>query len=78
MGMGGANGCGWSWLIWVVLVYLVDLKEAVDLTAFILLLLHFLSEALPLTLFDGVSVLEGPTSPSVSFPHIITGVTTPV
>lgn len=59
-------------------MYLVDFKKAVDLAAFVLLLLHFLREALPLALLNGVGVLEGPASPSVSFPHIITGVTTPV
>lgn len=57
--------------------YLVDLQEAVDLAAFVLLLLHLLRESLPLALLDGVSVLEGPASPPVRLPHIVTGVAAP-
>lgn len=57
--------------------YLVDLQEAVDLAAFVLLLLHLLRESLPLALLDGVCVLEGPASPPVRLPHIVTGVAAP-
>lgn len=56
---------------------LVDLQEAVDLAAFVLLLLHLLRESLPLALLDGVGVLEGPASPPVRLPHIVTGVAAP-
>lgn len=54
--------------------YLVDFQEAVNLTAFILLLLHLLSETLSFTLLDGVCTLERPASPPIRFAHIITGV----
>lgn len=55
--------------------YLVDFQEAVNLAAFVLLLLHLLCEALPLTLLDGVGTLERPASPPVCLPHIVTSVT---
>lgn len=55
--------------------YLVDLEEAVNLAAFVLLLLHLLREAFPLTLLDGVGALERPASPPVRLPHVIAGVT---
>lgn len=54
--------------------HLVDLQEAVDLAAFVLLLLHLLREPLPLALLDGVCILEGPAPPSVRLAHIVTGV----
>lgn len=57
--------------------HLVDLQEAVDLAALVLLLLHLLREALPLALLDGVGVLEGPASPTVRLPHVVTGVAAP-
>lgn len=56
---------------------LVDLQEAVDLAAFVLLLLHLLRESLPLALLNGVGILEGPASPPVRLPHIVTGVAAP-
>lgn len=56
-------------------MYLVDLEEAVDLAALVLLLLHFLSEALSFTLFDGVCVFKGPASSSVGLTHVVTRVT---
>lgn len=58
--------------------YLVDLQEAVHLAAFVLLFLHLLREALPLTLLDGVGVLERPASSPVRLPHVIAGVTASV
>lgn len=57
--------------------HLVDLQEAVDLAAFVLLLLHLLREPLPLALLDGVCVLEGPASPPVRLPHVVAGVAAP-
>lgn len=57
--------------------YLVDLQEAVNLAAFVLLLLHLLREALSLALLDGVGVLERPASPPVGLPHVIAGVAAP-
>lgn len=58
--------------------YLVDLQDAVDLAALVLLLLHLLGESLPLALLDGVGVLKGPASPPVRLPHVIAGVAAPV
>lgn len=60
------------------LKYLVDFKDAINLTAFILLFLHLLCKTLPLTLLDGVSALERPSSPPVRLPYVITSVTASV
>lgn len=59
------------------MIHLVDLQEAVNLTAFVLLLLHLLRESFSLTLLDGVGALERPASPPVRFPHVVAGVTAP-
>lgn len=56
---------------------LVDLQEAVHLTALVLLLLHLLDKPFSLTLLDGLGTFEGPAPPPVRLSHIITGVTAP-
>lgn len=57
--------------------YLIDLEEAIDLATLILLLLHFLTEALSLALLNGVGCLKGPATATVCLTHIITRVTAP-
>lgn len=61
----------------VCVFYLIDLEEAVDLATFVLLLLHLLTEALSLTLLNGIRRLKGPATATVCLTHIITRVTAP-
>lgn len=56
---------------------LVDLQDAINLAAFVLLLLHLLGEALPLTLLNSVGIFEGPASPPIRLAHVIAGVAAP-
>lgn len=57
--------------------YLVDLQDTVNLAAFVLLLLHFLGESLPLTLLDSIGVFKRPASPPVRLTHVIAGIAAP-